>query len=51
MTYNQKIHCQLLKRSQDLKNQGKDLLTENSKEYFELSKLSDQERQDRIANV
>jgi hypothetical protein len=29
MTYNQKRHIQLLKRLQDLKNQGKNLFIEN----------------------
>lgn len=38
MTYNQKRHIQLLKRSQDFKNQGKDLFIENREEDFELSK-------------
>ena len=40
MIYNQKKHIQLLKRSQDLKNQGKNLFLENPKEYFELSKYN-----------
>ena len=40
MTYNQKRHIQLLKRSQDLKNQGKNLFIENREEYFELSKYN-----------
>jgi len=38
MTYNQKRHIQLLKRSQDLKNQGKHLFLENPEEDLELSK-------------
>ena len=40
MTYNQKRHIQLLKRSQDLKNQGKNLFLENREEDFELSKYN-----------
>jgi hypothetical protein len=40
MTYNQKRHIQLLKRSQDLKNQGKNLFIENREEDFELSKYN-----------
>jgi len=40
MTYNQKRHIQLLKRSQDLKNQGKNLFLENPEEDFELSKYN-----------
>ena len=38
MTYNQKRHLQLLKRSQDLKNQGKSFYQESTDEYLELSK-------------
>jgi hypothetical protein len=37
MAYNQKKHRELLKRSQDLKNQGKNLFIENQKEDLELS--------------
>jgi hypothetical protein len=37
MTYNQKRHIELLKRSQDLKNQKKNLFLENQEEDFELS--------------
>jgi hypothetical protein len=40
MTYNQKRHRQLLKRSQDLKNQRKNLFIENQEEYFELSEYN-----------
>jgi len=40
MTYNQKRHRQLLKRSQDLKNQRKNLFIENQEEYFELAKYN-----------
>ena len=40
MTYNQKRDIQLLKRSQDFKNQGKDLFLENQEEYFELAKYN-----------
>lgn len=40
MTYNQKRHVQLLKRSQDLDNQGKDLYRENPEEFLELSKYN-----------
>ena len=40
MNYNQKKHIQLLKRSQDLQNQGKDLFQENQKEYFELAQYN-----------
>ncbi len=40
MTYNQKRHIQLLKRSQDLKNQGKNLFLENQEEDFELSQYN-----------
>jgi len=37
MTYNQIRHIELLKRSQDLKNQGKNIFIENPEEDFELS--------------
>jgi hypothetical protein len=37
MTYNQKRHIQLLKRSQYLERQGKFLFRENPEEYLELS--------------
>ena len=37
MTYNQKRHIQLLKRLQDLKNQGKSFYQESTDEYLELS--------------
>ena len=37
MTYNQKRHIQLLKLSQDSKNQGKNLFKENREEFLELS--------------
>lgn len=37
MKSNQKRHIELLKRSEDLKNQGKDIFTENKEEYFELA--------------
>ena len=40
MSYNQKRHIQLLKRSQDLKNQGKNLFIENQEEDFELTKYN-----------
>ena len=38
MTYNQKRHIELLKRLQDLKNQGKLFYQESKDEYLELSK-------------
>lgn len=38
MTYNQKRHIELLKRLQDLKNQGKSFYQESKDEYLELSK-------------
>jgi len=38
MTYNQKRHIQLLKRSQSFKNQGKSFYQESTDEYLELSK-------------
>jgi hypothetical protein len=40
MIYNQKRHIQLLKRSQYLKNQGKNLFIENQEEDFELSEYN-----------
>ena len=40
MTYNQKRHIELLKRSQDLKNQRKNLFIENQEEDFELSEYN-----------
>ena len=40
MTSNQKRHILLLKRSQDLKNQRKNLFIENREEDFELSKYN-----------
>ena len=40
MDYNNERHKQLLKRSQDLKNKGKNLLIENPEEGFELSKYN-----------
>jgi hypothetical protein len=36
MNYNQKRHIELLKHSQDLKNQRKNIFIENQKEDFEL---------------
>jgi hypothetical protein len=36
MTYNQERHIELLKRSQDFKNQGKSFSVENKDEFFEL---------------
>ena len=41
MTYIQKRHIQLLKRWQDLKNQGKSLYHENIDEYLELTKYEE----------
>ena len=38
MTYNQNRHIELLKRSQDLKKQGKSFYQESTDEYLELSK-------------
>ena len=38
MTYNQKRHIELLKRLQDLKNQGKSFYQKSKDEYLELSK-------------
>jgi hypothetical protein len=38
MSYNQKRHIELLKRLQDLKNQGKSFYQESKDEYLELSK-------------
>ena len=40
MTYNQKRHIELLKGSQDFKNQGKNLFIENQEEDFELSEYN-----------
>ena len=40
MDYNRKRHKQLIIRSQDLKNQGKNLFIENQEEYSELSKYN-----------
>lgn len=40
MTYNKERHKQLVIRSQELKNQGKNLLLENPEEIFELSKYN-----------
>jgi hypothetical protein len=40
MTYNQKRHVELLKRSQDFKNQRKNLFIENQEEDFELSEYN-----------
>ena len=40
MIYNKKRHKQLLIRSQDLKNQGKNIFLENPKESSELSKYN-----------
>lgn len=40
MDYNRKRHKQLMIRSQDLKNQGKNLFIENPEEYSELSKYN-----------
>lgn len=40
MTYNQKRHIELLKRAQDLDNQGKNIYFENQEEYFELSEYN-----------
>ncbi len=37
MTYNQKRHIELLKRSEDLKNLGKSFYQESKDEYLELS--------------
>ena len=38
MTYNLRRHIELLKRSEDLKNQGKSFYRENIDDYLELSK-------------
>jgi len=38
MSYNQKRHRELLKRSSDFKNQGKSFYQESKDEYLELSK-------------
>ena len=40
MTYNKERHKQLVIRSQDLKNQGKNLFLENPEEHSELSKYN-----------
>ena len=40
MTYNKERHKQLVIRSQDLKNQRKNLFLENPEEYSELSKYN-----------
>jgi hypothetical protein len=40
MTYNQKRYMQLLQRSQDLKNQGKNIFIENREKDFELSEYN-----------
>jgi hypothetical protein len=40
MSYNQERHIELLKRSQDFKNQGKNLFLENREEDFELWKYN-----------
>ena len=40
MTYNQRRYIQLLKRLQDLKNQGKNLFIENQEANFELSEYN-----------
>ena len=40
MKYNQKRHIELLKCSQDLKNQRKNLFLENQEEDFELSEYN-----------
>ena len=40
MKYNQKRHIELLKRSQNLKNQRKNLFIENQEENFELSEYN-----------
>ena len=40
MTYNKERHNQLVIRSQDLKNQGKNLFLENPEEDSELSKYN-----------
>jgi hypothetical protein len=40
MISNQKRHIELLKGSQDFKNQGKNLFRENPEEYFELSEYN-----------
>ena len=37
MTYNQKRHIELFKRSEDLKNLGKSFYQESKDEYLELS--------------
>ena len=40
MIYDQKRHIELLKRSQDLKNQGKNLFQESREEDVELSEYN-----------
>lgn len=40
MKYNQERHIELLKRSEDFKNQGKNLVFENREEDFELSQYN-----------
>ena len=40
MIYDQKRHIELLKRSQDLKNQGKNLFHESREEDVELSEYN-----------
>lgn len=40
MIYSQKRHIELLKRSQDFKNQGKNLFLENPEESLELSRYN-----------
>jgi hypothetical protein len=46
MTYNQQRHIQLLKRSQDFKNQGKSFYKESPEEYLELSNYNAAVEQD-----
>ena len=41
MIYNQQRHIQLLKRSQDFKDQGKSFYKESPEESLELSRLRD----------
>ena len=40
MIYNQQRHIQLLKRSQDFKNQGKSFYKESPEKFLELSSYS-----------
>ena len=40
ISYNLKRHIELLKCSQDLKNQARNLFQENPEEYFELSEYN-----------